>query len=160
MSQYNHNDDNFIYCIGTYFDKATMVSFFRFISKSDKSTEEKWVPMNYLYKNIYFKEAVETYLSNIQTSLKMQNDFQSSISNQTPKIEESLNYKMNSPNTRNDSEILKRDEKKKTRLFNMMFKEEFSMEFKSNEFFLKSLNYLNRTFPVQMDTIYGNFNFN
>ena len=65
MSQYNHNDDNFIYCIGTYFDKATMVSFFRFISKSDKSTEEKWVPMNYLYKNIYFKEAVETYLSNI-----------------------------------------------------------------------------------------------
>ena len=90
----------------------------------------------------------------------MQNDFQSSISNQTPKIEESLNYKMNSPITRNDSEILKRDEKKKTRLFNMMFKEEFSMEFKSNEFFLKSLNYLNRTFPVQMDTIYGNFNLN
>ena len=88
----------------------------------------------------------------------MQNDFQSSISNQTPKIEESLNYKMNSPNTRNDSHHTQTLEKKKTRLFNMMFKEKFSMEFKSNEFFLKSLNYLNRTFPVQMDTIYGNLN--
>ena len=36
MSQYNLNDDNFIYCIGTYFDKATMLLFFRFIFKSDK----------------------------------------------------------------------------------------------------------------------------
>ena len=160
MSQYNQNDDNFIYCIGTYFDKATMLSFFRFIFKSDKSTEEKWIPMINLHKNICYKGAAETYLTNIQTNLKMQNVFQSSTSNQTPKIEESLNYKINSPKTRNDSHHTQTPEKKKTRLFNIMFKEEFSMEFKSNEFFLKSLNYLNRTFPVQMDTIYGNFNLN